>query len=97
MASGTVHSSYVGMFDITPDHHPIIDELAQIGLPDVFCCVGLSGHGFKLAPAFGLMNSEIISGKHGSERTFDWSYFSLSRFESNNLFKSSYENLPVVA
>ncbi|MGI0090761.1 MAG: hypothetical protein ACREBS_03540 [Nitrososphaerales archaeon] len=38
------------MYDMTPDQHPIIDELSDMGLAGTYFCVGLSGHGFKLCP-----------------------------------------------
>lgn len=37
-----------GLYDVTPDWMPIIDEPVK----DLIVVVGLSGHGFKLAPAF---------------------------------------------
>lgn len=85
MKEGTLHSTYVGMYDMSPDQHPIIDELKVKGL---YCCVGLSGHGFKLSPALGLMNSEMLFGKAGSQ--FDRSHFALSRFKTGKLLASKY-------
>ncbi len=95
MREGIVHSSYIGMYDMTPDQHPIIDELSQIGLPSAFCCVGLSGHGFKLCPALGLMTAEMVCGI--DDPTFDWNRFSLSRFKTGDLFSSRFASVNTIA
>jgi sarcosine oxidase subunit beta len=95
MRDGIMHSSYIGMYDMSPDQHPIIDELSDIGLGNVYCCVGLSGHGFKLCPAFGLMLAEMLTEQE--EPTFDPSYFSLSRFSTGNLLQSKYKTIGTIA
>jgi sarcosine oxidase, subunit beta len=95
MKHGTLHSSYYGMYDMSPDQHPIIDELSSIGLGNVFCCVGLSGHGFKLCPALGLMVGELVGEKESTK--FDSSCFSLSRFSNGNLLKSKYATIATIA
>jgi sarcosine oxidase, subunit beta len=94
MSGGSFHSSYVGAYDLTPDQHPIIDELSTLGLGGVYCCVGLSGHGFKLSPALGLMASEMVQGL---EPTFDLSLFSLDRFKTGKVFHSKHESLATIA
>ncbi len=50
MRNAEFHSACTsGMYDITPDEHPIIDDLStSLGIQGLYCCVGLSGHGFKL-------------------------------------------------
>jgi glycine/D-amino acid oxidase-like deaminating enzyme len=50
---------YAGAFDITPDWMPILDETAVKGL---FVASGMSGHGFKLAPAVGAFMATLIAG-----------------------------------
>ncbi len=80
MKNAVLRSSYIGMYDMTPDQHPIVDELSSLGLSGAYCCVGLSGHGFKLCPALGLMNAEMLLDEKLSETLFDSSLFSLSRF-----------------
>jgi len=95
MAKGAFHSSYIGVYDLTPDQHPIVDELSDLGLEGVYCCVGLSGHGFKLCPALGLMTSEMVQGV--ADPTFDRSLFSLDRFKRGKLFHSRHESLATVA
>ena len=93
MKEAEFHSSYIGMYDTTPDEHPIIDDLSSLGLGGVYSCVGLSGHGFKLCPAFGVMNTEMLLGKDPSDLTFDRSHFALDRFRTGKLLRTRYEGL----
>lgn len=98
MAEGVLHSSYVGMYDVTPDQHPIIDELSELGLSGAYCCAGLSGHGFKLSPALGLMNAEMVMGETGLfGRTFDRSIFAFSRFKEGKEMRAKYPGMAAVA
>jgi glycine/D-amino acid oxidase-like deaminating enzyme len=50
---------YAGAFDITPDWMPILDESPLRGF---FIAAGMSGHGFKLAPAVGAMMAALVTG-----------------------------------
>ena len=95
MRDGTMHSSYIGMYDMTPDQHPIVDELSHVGLGGAYVCVGLSGHGFKLCPALGLMCAEMVMEKPSS--LFDWKRFSLSRFARGETFMSKYAGVGTIA
>lgn len=95
MSDGTYRSAYYGLYDITPDEHPIIDSLDTLGLDNVYCCVGLSGHGFKLSPAFGLIMSELVLGKEYTK--FDPSVFSLGRFTSGSNVFRRYEGVATIA
>jgi sarcosine oxidase subunit beta len=96
MRKAEYHSSYIGMYDISPDENPILDNLSSLGLEGAFCCVGLSGHGFKLCPAFGIMNTEMILGKEPSDEIFDRSHFSLERFKRGKLMKTKYEGIGTI-
>lgn len=78
---------YAGAFDITPDWMPILDESALRGF---FVAAGLSGHGFKLAPAIGAMMAALITGH---TPPVDPAPFGLERFSSGGTggtFVSSY-------
>jgi sarcosine oxidase, subunit beta len=98
MSEGLFQSAYIGMYDMTPDQHPIIDDLGQLGFEGAYCCVGLSGHGFKLCPALGLMNAEMVLGKKlGDSPGFDRSYFSLSRFKRGELLLTKYAGIGTIA
>jgi sarcosine oxidase subunit beta len=78
---------YASLYAITPDWHPVVDEL----LPGsgYFICSGFSGHGFKLGPAVGVMVADMITGV--SEPEFDPSIFRLSRFAEGDLVRGQYE------
>lgn len=96
MKNAEFHSSYIGMYDITPDEHPIIGDLSErLGIEGLYCCVGLSGHGFKLCPAFGVMNAEMLLDEE--IETFERSHFSLDRFSSGKLLSTKYQGLGSVA
>ena len=59
LADARLRRSYAGAFDITPDWMPILDETPVAGF---FVAAGMSGHGFKLAPAVGEMMAARITG-----------------------------------
>jgi len=65
---------WAGAFDITPDWMPILDESPVKGF---FIAAGMSGHGFKLAPAVGEMMAALITG---SPPPVDPAPFRFSRF-----------------
>ncbi len=57
LADARYRRGYAGAFDITPDWMPILDESPVRGF---YIAAGMSGHGFKLAPAIGeLMAARI--------------------------------------
>jgi len=95
MKEGTFRTSYYGMYDVSPDEHPIIDKLDSLGLKDVYCCVGLSGHGFKLSPALGLITSEMVLDEAYSR--FDGSIFQLKRFGKEGTIFKRYEGVGTIA
>ena len=59
LADAGYRGGYAGAFDITPDWMPILDESP---LPGFYVAAGMSGHGFKLAPAVGEMMAALITG-----------------------------------
>jgi len=78
---------YASLYAITPDWHPIIDEVpAGSGF---FICSGFSGHGFKLAPAVAQMTADMILLE--SDPMFDHQAFRLSRFHENDSVEGIYE------
>jgi sarcosine oxidase subunit beta len=86
--SGTYRRGYAGLYDNTPDLHPIIDELSGHGYPGVYCVVGLSGHGFKLSPEFGRIIASLVA--EGRFADYDVSVFKLQRFEEGRLLGGRY-------
>jgi glycine/D-amino acid oxidase-like deaminating enzyme len=78
---------YAGAFDITPDWMPILDESPVQGF---FLAAGMSGHGFKLAPAVGEMVASMVADRR---TPIDPSPFRLDRFlgsQHSGTFVSSY-------
>ncbi len=78
---------YGALYAITPDWHPIIDEL----LPDsgFFCCAGFSGHGFKLGPAVGEMVADMVLGERSS--AISRHIFRLGRYAEGDPVRGRYE------
>jgi sarcosine oxidase subunit beta len=60
LAGARYTRGWAGAFDITPDWMPILDESPVKGF---FTAAGMSGHGFKLAPAVGEMMAALITGR----------------------------------
>ncbi len=78
---------YAGLYAVTPDWHPIVDELpAGSGF---YVCAGFSGHGFKLGPAVGLMVADLVTGQE--EPTFSPHMFRLGRYAEGQPVRGQYE------
>ncbi|HMH51908.1 MAG TPA: FAD-binding oxidoreductase [Candidatus Acidoferrum sp.] len=60
LADARYRRGWVGAFDITPDWMPILDESPVRGF---WVAAGMSGHGFKLAPAIGETMADLIAGR----------------------------------
>ena len=71
---------WAGLYEMTPDRHPIIGESPVDGL---FLANGFSGHGFQHAPVVGKLMAELIVD--GRTRTVDISSLGLDRFERGEL------------
>lgn len=78
---------YAGLYAITPDWHPIIDE--AVPGSGFFICAGFSGHGFKLGPAVGVMAADLLT--RSTTPTFDPALFRLSRYAENQPVSGQYE------
>jgi glycine/D-amino acid oxidase-like deaminating enzyme len=76
----------VGLYDVTPDWHPIV---GPVGEPEnLVLATGGSGHCFKLAPAIGELVTAQILGR--SVAYADAGSFSLERFATGREFASTY-------
>ncbi len=87
MEHSSVTGGYAALYAISPDWHPVIDEL--IPGSGLFVCAGFSGHGFKLGPAVGLMVADMLGGQETPG--MDRSLFRLSRFAENEPVRGKYE------
>lgn len=78
MAKARYLHGHAGLYDMSPDAHPIIGQTPVDGL---FVAAGFSGAGFKKGPAVGLCLAELIVD--GRSSLIDLSPFALSRFDSD--------------
>ena len=75
-------SHWAGLYEVTPDAHPIYGKTDVDGF---FLCTGFSGHGFMHGPISGKLMSEfILDGKFSS---VDVSMLDLKRFEEGRLIQ----------
>jgi sarcosine oxidase subunit beta len=73
-ASVGIEDAWAGLYDMTPDAHPIIGPVAD----GVYAACGFSGHGFMQSPAVGRALAEELLGESPS---LDLTPYRLSRFE----------------
>ena len=78
---------FAALYAITPDWHPIMDEL--IPGSGFYICAGFSGHGFKLGPAVGLMTADMVLGEQTPG--MDRSLFRLNRYAEDQPVRGQYE------
>ena len=75
----TIERGWAGLYDMTPDGHPILGEVAD----GVYAACGFSGHGFMQSPAVGRALAEEILGLSPS---LDLTPYRLDRFEDDAAF-----------
>jgi glycine/D-amino acid oxidase-like deaminating enzyme len=79
MARAVYLHGHAGLYDMTPDAHPI---LGPTGVEGLYLAAGFSGAGFKKGPAVGQCLAELICD--GMSRTVDLTAFRLSRFATDD-------------
>jgi len=68
-----IHSAWAGLYDMTPDAHPILGRMAD----GIYAACGFSGHGFMQSPAVGrALAEEILTGSS----SLDLSPYRIERF-----------------
>jgi sarcosine oxidase, subunit beta len=78
-AAARIERAWAGLYDMTPDAHPIIGSVAD----GVYAACGFSGHGFMQAPAVGAaVAEELLTGASA----FDLSPYRLDRFDAGATF-----------
>jgi sarcosine oxidase subunit beta len=75
-------SRWAGLYEVTPDAHPIY---GRTGVDGFYLVAGFSGHGFMHGPISGKLMAEIILD--GSFSTVDVSMLDLERFNEGRLIK----------
>jgi len=73
--------AWAGLYEMTPDHHPILGEAP--GVPGFFLANGFSGHGVMHAPATGRILSDLILT--GKTDLIDVSLLGLERFAEGRM------------
>jgi sarcosine oxidase subunit beta len=74
-----VARAWAGLYDMTPDAHPIIGSVAD----GVYAACGFSGHGFMQSPAVGrAVAEELLDGA----AELDLSPYRLERFAAGAVF-----------
>jgi len=78
-AEAPVDRAWAGLYDMTPDAHPIIGWVGEA----VYAACGFSGHGFMQSPAVGkAVAEELLDG----ESSFDLAPYRLERFDGATAF-----------
>jgi sarcosine oxidase, subunit beta len=77
--------AWAGLYEMTPDHHPILGEAPEV--PGFYFANGFSGHGVMHAPATGKILSDLIL----SEKTdlIDASLLNFARFAEGRTIHES--------
>ena len=70
----TVRTAWGGLYEVTPDHHPLIGEIGG----GWWIAAGFSGHGVMHAPATGQLLAELLATGRSS---LDISSLRMSRFQ----------------
>jgi len=78
-AGATIDNAWAGLYDMTPDAHPIVGRVAE----NVYAACGFSGHGFMQSPAVGRALAELILR---GESSIDLSPYALERFDAGAVF-----------
>jgi len=85
MEHGLAMGGYSGLYDATPDHHPVLGAIPEYG--GLFADFGWSGHGFKHSPVIGDIMSDVVL--HGRATGYDLTPFRWTRFRENDLVPSA--------
>jgi glycine/D-amino acid oxidase-like deaminating enzyme len=87
IADADFFTGYAGLYDSSPDEHPIVDSVA--GIEGLYLCAGFSGHGFKESPAVGVCMAELVLT--GASRFIDIAPLRMDRFTSGTLNTITYK------
>jgi len=77
--------AWAGLYEMTPDHHPILGEVPEV--PGFFLANGFSGHGVMHAPATGKILSDLILT--GKTDLVDASLLNLARFAQGRMIRET--------
>ena len=77
--------AWAGMYEMTPDHHPILGEAP--GIAGFYCANGFSGHGVMHSPATGKILADLIL--KGSTDLIDAQLLNYARFAEGRLIEET--------
>ncbi|MCX7839901.1 MAG: FAD-binding oxidoreductase [Anaerolineae bacterium] len=83
LENARVASQIAGLYEVTPDAHPILAQARA--LEGFYIAAGFSGHGFQHSPATGKVMSELILD--GRATSIDISMLDLERFAEGRLIR----------
>jgi sarcosine oxidase subunit beta len=86
VAEAGVASTWAGLYEMTPDRHPVVGEAP--GVRGFYLANGFSGHGFQHAPVIGKVLAELIV--EGRASTVDISSLALERFSRGELVREGH-------
>ncbi len=75
LTDAAVSHAWAGLYEMTPDHNPIIGPSNDVD--GFYTIAGFSGHGFQHSPAAGRILADVIAGV---DPKFDLTPFELDRF-----------------
>jgi sarcosine oxidase subunit beta len=82
LESAGLASHWAGLYEVTPDAHPIFGATPVEGF---YVCAGFSGHGFMHGPIAGKLMAEVLLD--GAAHSVDISMLDLRRFEEGRLIQ----------
>jgi sarcosine oxidase subunit beta len=83
LPSANILRYWVGHYEVTPDHHPVLGPVGSI--ENLFVATGFSGHGFMMGPVVGEELASWVAS--GAPRTEEAAHLTLRRFEEGRLIK----------
>jgi sarcosine oxidase subunit beta len=84
LASVPIAHVWSGLYEMTPDEHPILGKTEVEGF---LCACGFSGHGFMHAPMAAKLLTELVLD--GASSTYPIEPFALERFRTGQLLKTT--------
>jgi sarcosine oxidase, subunit beta len=77
LADAAVSHAWAGLYEMTPDHNPIIGAAPAVA--GFYTIAGFSGHGFQHSPAAGRILADLITGR---DPQFELAPFAPDRFST---------------
>ncbi|HZR24531.1 MAG TPA: FAD-binding oxidoreductase [Vicinamibacterales bacterium] len=85
LADASVSHAWAGLYEMTPDHNPIIGPVREVD--GLFTIAGFSGHGFQHSPAAGRILADIVAD---TDPEFDVTPFAIERFAAGQVSGERY-------